>query len=59
MATVQVDDPKLDEFCDALWLEDGLSRNTLDSYRGDLNLFGAWLQRSTGRALRDAGHGDI
>jgi integrase/recombinase XerD len=52
-------DAQLDEFCDALWLEDGLSRNTLDSYRGDLNLFGAWLQRSTGRALRDAGHGDI
>jgi integrase/recombinase XerD len=53
------DDPQLDEFCDALWLEDGLSRNTLDSYRRDLNLFGAWLQRSTGRALRDAEHGDI
>jgi site-specific recombinase XerD len=27
----------LDEFCDTLWLEDGLSRNTLDSYRRDLN----------------------
>jgi integrase/recombinase XerD len=52
-------DPQLDEFCDALWLEDGLSRNTLDSYRRDLNLFGAWLRRSTGRALRDAQHGDI
>jgi integrase/recombinase XerD len=29
----------LDEFRDALWLEDGLSRNTLDSYRRDLRLF--------------------
>ena len=27
---------RIDEFCDALWLEDGLSRNTLDSYRRDL-----------------------
>lgn len=32
-----------DEFCDALWLEDGLSRNTLDAYKRDLLLFAAWL----------------
>ncbi len=39
----------IDEFCDALWLEDGLARNTLDSYRRDLKLFAAWLdQRGTG-----------
>ncbi|MBY0499558.1 MAG: site-specific tyrosine recombinase XerD [Nitrosomonas sp.] len=35
----------LDEFSDALWLEDGLSRNTLDSYRNDLQLFSEWLKR--------------
>jgi integrase/recombinase XerD len=35
----------LDEFCDNLWLEDGLSRNTLDSYRRDLNKFAAWLEK--------------
>jgi integrase/recombinase XerD len=29
-------DPLVDAFCDALWLEDGLSRNTLSSYRADL-----------------------
>lgn len=29
-------DPVLDAFCDALWLEDGLSRNTISSYRADL-----------------------
>jgi integrase/recombinase XerD len=33
----------LDEFCDNLWLEDGLSRNTLDSYRRDLAKYAAWL----------------
>ena len=27
----------LDAFCDALWLEDGLSRNTIASYRADLD----------------------
>ncbi len=33
----------LDAFCDALWLEDGLSRNTLESYRRDLTQFAAHL----------------
>jgi integrase/recombinase XerD len=28
--------PLLDAFCDALWLEDGLARNTIASYRSDL-----------------------
>jgi integrase/recombinase XerD len=34
----------IDEFCDALWLEDGLARNTLDSYRRDLKQFAGWLE---------------
>jgi integrase/recombinase XerD len=34
----------IDEFCDALWLEDGLARNTLDSYRRDLRQFAGWLE---------------
>ncbi|WP_323121068.1 site-specific tyrosine recombinase XerD [Burkholderia alba] len=33
----------IDVFCDALWLEHGLSRNTLDAYRRDLQLFSHWL----------------
>ncbi|HEY1608378.1 MAG TPA: site-specific tyrosine recombinase XerD [Paraburkholderia sp.] len=33
----------IDTFCDALWLEHGLSRNTLDAYRLDLRLFAQWL----------------
>jgi integrase/recombinase XerD len=35
----------LDEFCDTVWLEDGLSRNTLAAYRRDLQLFADWLDR--------------
>ena len=34
----------VDQFIDALWLEDGLARNTLDAYRRDLQLFCHWLQ---------------
>jgi integrase/recombinase XerD len=33
----------LDAFCDALWLEDGLSRNTIASYRGDLDQLARFL----------------
>lgn len=49
----------LDEFFDALWLEDGLSRNTLDSYRRDLTKFADWLQAFCGMDLLDTAHADI
>lgn len=35
---------QIDVFCDALWLEDGLARNTLESYRRDLLQFAQWLE---------------
>ncbi len=49
----------LDEFCDALWLEDGLSRNTLESYRRDLRLFSAWLSADRGKTLLQAQRMDL
>lgn len=36
-------DPLIDRFIDAVWLEDGLARNTLVAYRRDLDALGAWL----------------
>jgi integrase/recombinase XerD len=36
----------LDAFCDALWLEDGLSRNTIGSYRADLVQFASFLKKN-------------
>jgi len=42
---------RIDEFCDALWLEDGLSRNTLDSYRRDLRQFVGWIEARDGSDL--------
>ncbi|WP_295478938.1 site-specific tyrosine recombinase XerD [uncultured Pseudomonas sp.] len=36
--------PLIDRFLDALWLEKGLSDNTRESYRSDLELFNGWLQ---------------
>lgn len=38
-----VDSSAIDEFADGLWLQDGLSKNTLDAYRSDLSLFAIWL----------------
>ncbi len=37
----------IDAFCDAVWLEDGLAKNTLDAYRRDLTLFARWLAQRT------------
>jgi integrase/recombinase XerD len=36
----------LDAFCDALWLEDGLSRNTIAAYRADLEQFATFLSKT-------------
>ena len=41
----EVDNSLLDTFIDHLWLEDGLSKNTLDSYRADLSHFNSWLDK--------------
>jgi len=37
----------VDTFIDALWLEEGLSPNTLAAYRRDLTLYTTWLQTQT------------
>ena len=58
-AHTAADEPRLDRFCDTLWLEDGLSRHTIDSYRSDLRLFGQWLATSRSKPLVAADHGDI
>ncbi len=49
----------LDEFFDTLWLEDGLSRNTLDSYRRDLTKYATWLEGQHGLTILQTTHGDI
>ncbi|HMM53395.1 MAG TPA: site-specific tyrosine recombinase XerD [Candidatus Desulfobacillus sp.] len=52
------DQARLDAFCDNLWLEAGLAKNTLAGYRADLTRFAAWLQRQ-GKQLDQAGPADI
>jgi len=49
----------IDEFCDALWLEDGLARNTLEAYRSDLSQFAAWLEAQHRKKLIEGDVADI
>ncbi len=61
MSVSTINTKLLDEFTDALWLADGLSRNTLTSYRSDLWQLGEWLatQSRDTRSLGEATHGDL
>ena len=52
------DQALVDAFADALWLEDGLSKNTLAAYRSDLTQFADWLA-ARGTALSTAQEADV
>jgi len=56
---IDSDSALLDEFCDHLWLEDGLSKNTLEAYRRDLTLFGDWLAQERQRSLLATDEDDL
>jgi integrase/recombinase XerD len=50
---------EIDAFIDALWIEDGLSPNTLAAYRRDLTLFASWRAQAHGGGLNDASEADL
>jgi len=52
------DSDLIDEFCDALWLEDGLAKLSLEAYRRDLGQLSAWLTER-GKSLVDADERDL
>jgi len=47
-----------EQFLDALWLESGLSGNTLSAYRSDLTAFEVWLKKK-GLGLKGASRADL
>ncbi|KMY86760.1 Tyrosine recombinase XerD [Candidatus Paraburkholderia calva] len=49
----------IDLFCDALWLEHGLAKNSLEAYRRDLKLFAEWLAAQRGASIDTAHEGDM
>ena len=55
----QVTSEIIDSFLDALWLERGLSKNTLDAYRNDLNQLARWLEKQKKCSLQQATYSDL
>ena len=58
-AALQRSQAVADRFLDALWLEDGLARNSLAAYRRDLALFSRWLADNAARDLALARPSDL
>ncbi|MES2283457.1 MAG: site-specific tyrosine recombinase XerD [Pseudomonadota bacterium] len=59
--SIQASQSSIDAFIDALWLEDGLSKNTLAAYRRDLTLYADWLgaKEQQGRRIDDTVESDL
>ena len=55
----QLSQAGIDRFLDALWIEDGLSANTLAAYRRDLQAYADWLGAETARALDASTESDL
>lgn len=49
----------IDAFANMLWLEHGLSPNTVQAYRKDGELFASWLDGAGGKSLCEASEADI
>jgi integrase/recombinase XerD len=49
----------IEAFADALWMERGLSANTLAAYQSDLRVFAGWLSEERGSSLAAARRSDL
>ncbi len=49
----------IDRFIDAVWIEDGLSKNTLAAYRQDLTLYAIWLTHTQNKSLSESTETDL
>ena len=54
MSQKLIDFPEIiEQFIDVVWMERGLSKNTLSAYRTDLKNFVTWLKETSGKNLSD------
>jgi len=53
------DSTLIETFADALWMERGLSNNTLAAYQSDLKSVARWLRQERGRGLLSAQRQDL
>ena len=51
--------PEIEHYIDAMWMEKGLSENTLTSYRRDLRQFNDWLVTAKGTAITRASRSNL
>ena len=58
-AARELSQASIDRFLDALWIEDGLAKNTLAAYRRDLALYADWLARESERAIEASREADL
>ena len=58
MALDSAEEALIEQYLDSLWLEKGLSQNTLDSYRRDIIAFAEWLSAKS-RKLKDVHRDDV
>jgi integrase/recombinase XerD len=58
-ASLDNDHTSIETFIDAIWLEEGLAKNTLAAYRRDLTLYATWLDQEQGRLLNSSTEHDI
>ncbi|MEO1574433.1 MAG: site-specific integrase, partial [Pseudomonadota bacterium] len=49
----------VDQFLDTIWMERGLSKNTLAAYRADLTALTRWLQARDETHLAEAQRADL
>ena len=53
------DQALIERFTDALWMESGLSANTLAAYRSDLHAYALWLRKTSPAGLQEADRGAL
>lgn len=59
MSDSHTESPVIDAFLDAIWMEKGLSQNTLGAYRRDLRQFEYWLLAASATDLLQVRKADI
>ncbi len=59
LAMIQDDQAVIEGFADMLWMERGLSQNTLAAYQSDLRAFAVWILRERGHGLIAAERHDL
>ncbi|MEH6568425.1 MAG: site-specific tyrosine recombinase XerD [Halioglobus sp.] len=59
MPETTTEHPEIERYIDAMWMEKGLSDNTLSSYRSDLRHYNIWLGKEMGKSILRADRADL